>query len=412
MQISLRKESTKAQLSCSVVIRMVAFYVVTSQLLTVFRAAALYNTDYISNVLRLFISTVLIFKFFFDYFNCRATELIFVSLPVVGLVVGVLNEQIGRDYFSDFFNAMAFAVVIIHYRKNPQCITKSDLEYLAKWELIGTAISFLTYKVFPLFGYPITSVGIVSNYLLFPLAFFLSYKSKWWIVAAIMIAFGGKRGVMISAIALMCYYFIFDKKGSIRGIVAVVFAASLLSAGLYFTESPQNVELLPKSLQGVAYRFMKINPLSDKFDLHSDGRLDEVEGALNSFNITPVNLILGKGNGFVYDHYHDGVLRFQNRHNVHFTPISFLTRYGIIYMLCFYANYLWILYKATKQMYRKRDHKYMMCITLFLVGSFVDQFTVFLPYSDYQFMICFGIMNGMLHNNDYEENIQFCSAVN
>lgn len=408
LRVLLKKKSDRAVLSYNTTIRLVAFLFVTTQIISVLRATGIYNTSYIGNFLRLFLSSIYIALFAASYAKGKRSftfyETIFVLIPIIGLFVGYINTQFGRDYFSDFFNAIAFAFVIVHYRRDPQSITKDDLEYLAKWEFAGALISFLIYKLFPLFGYPILSVGIVSNSLLFPLSYFLAYKKKWWIAVSIAILFGGKRGVMISAVALLCYFFVFDKRRSIRAIIAVIFAGVIVSAGLYFTESPEHIALLPTSFERVALRFMRVNPFSDYYDPHSDGRLDEIESALNSFDLNPMNIIFGRGNGFTYDVYHNGVLRFSDNHNVHFTPVSFLTRYGIIYTAVFYINYLWMLFKSTKRIRRDPNHQFIMCITLYLVGTFVDQLTAFLPYTDYLFMICFGLMNGiLLCNCDFRE---------
>lgn len=412
MQNFLTTRSRSLNLSYHSTIKLVAFYFATTQVLTVFRATAIYNTSYIANFLRLLISGMYILLFIrsFPLVVKRVTllSLTLILAPLIGLIIGYINGQFGRDYFSDFYTAFAFATIVIHYKNNPQSITRNDFEYLARCELIATIFSLLTYKLFPLIGYPIKSVGIVSNYLLFPLAYYLSYKNKLWLVTALTILFGGKRGVMISAIAVFCYFYFFDKRRSVRSFIVVILAGVFLSAGIYFTTSPARIAMLPTALQRVAVRFMKVNPFSDQMDLHSDGRLDEIEGALEKFSQNPMNFLVGNGNGFAYDMYHEGELRYENRHNVHFTPVSLLTRYGVIYTTIFYLDYLWLMFKATKYIRAKREHKFIMCCTLYLVGSFVDQFTVFLPYSDYQFMICFGMLNGFfLCHCDCDEEINY-----
>lgn len=390
------------------IIRIVALYFVITQVLSVLRATAIYNTSYFNNYFRIAISSICIL-FFISSFSIMASiyticEVLLLLIPFLDLVIGFVNEQVGRDFFSDFFNALTFVLILMYYRSHPNCVSRSDLHYLARWELIGTIFSLVTYKIFPLIGYPIKSVGMVSNFLLFPLSYFLAYKSKWWIATAIVILIGGKRGVMISAGVIICYYLAFDKRRGGRSVLAIVSITIFLFAGIYFTKSPENIALLPSNMQRVAQRFMRVNPFSEYMDLHSDGRLDEIEGALRKFELNPINILFGKGNGYVYNTYHDGQLSVENNHNVHFTPVSFLTRYGVIYMIAFYIDYIWILIKSTKIIRRKENHQFIMCITLYLVGTFIDQFTVFLPYSDYQFMICLGLMNGiLLYNYDCEE---------
>lgn len=406
MQNTLTRQYKGGKISYT--IRLIAFYYITTQLLSVLRATSIYNTSYIANCFRLFISgiylLIFLYKFFSGYNRMTLTELVLIAAPCIGLITGCINGQFGRDYFSDFYTACAFVAVVVLYRRNPQLITKNDLEFLAKCELWATIISLLTYKVFPLIGYPIKSVGIVSNYLLFPLAFYLSYKNKLWLIAAFTILIGGKRGVMISAVVLICFFFIFDKKRLMRSFTFIVLTGVILCAGLYYTESPERVAMLPTSLQRVGLRFMQINPYSDYIDLYSDGRMDEIESALREFEMNPINMLLGRGNGFVYDVYHAGVLSMENNHNVHFTPVALFTRYGIIYTVVFYLNYLWLIFRATMYIRLRKNHKFIMCMTLFMVGTFVDQFTAFLPYADYQFMIFFGVLNGFfLYNYDCDE---------
>lgn len=383
-------------------LRLICFYYVFTQIISVLRATSIYNTSYIANVLRAGISGLFIILFLLNVnykrYKFGLEDIIYFGIPVLAIPYGLLHNQFGRDFLSDFFTAISFAVIFNYYKHMPPEIKGFNLSYLAHFELWGTFVSLVIYKLFPLFGIPIRSVGNVSNFLLFPLAYFLAYGNKLWILSVALIFLGGKRGVMLSAIALICFFYITDKRDKLKTAFVIISAVSMVALLLFFTSTPERISALPSSFQRVGSRFMKVNPFSEYRDWYSDGRLDEILGAIRQFDGSSLNLLFGKGNGFVYTVYHNGLVRFSNRHNVHFTPVAFLTRYGLIYTLVFYRGLISCLVFGIKYLKKNKEHRFVMCLLLYLFGTFVDQFTAFLPYADYQFMMCFGFLRGLFHS--------------
>lgn len=382
-------------------IKIVVGVNIFGQIISVFRAAAIYNTSYISNILRAVLLVVFGIWFItnvrFQHLAMDIWDAVFLGIPLMATVYGICYGGFGSYVLSDLFNAVGFWLIFYCYKKRVIVIDRQLWNWIANAEVIGVLISFVIYKVFPLLGYPIYSVGKSSNFLLLPLAIYLANGDVRWILVSLMVIYSGKRGVILAAGCMLVYYFLFSKE--IKRTIKCVGVGMVLMLGImvvWFTYSPERIASAPEALRGVLARTMKINPMSPYKDYYSDGRLDEVVSAWESIKENPLRLVTGNGNGFTYEYWHNGKIFQEARHNVHISPINFLTKYGIIYTVFFYGNILLVLWRGTKAFLYREEDRGILIMTLYIWGTFVDSFTVCILHMDYQYIIFLGILNGIL----------------
>lgn len=382
---------------------MIAYFIILMQILSPLRASAIFNTSYLSNVLRLIINLIFIIMVFLQskkkIFSLNSFDLIYLIIPVLALFYGAVYNGISRDWASDFFNAFSFYIIILYFKAHRDFFDKDLLFKMSRILLWGTVVSFFIYQLFILSGIRILSVGRLSQFILFPLSVYLIYGDKRWIFIYILILIGQKRGVILSAFLLSLFYYAIVKRLSFKGLFAIIMATSVIVTLLFITSSPILIHELPTNMQSVLFRFMRVNPFYEDVDYYSDARVREITGAIAVFKEHPLRVFFGNGNGYTYELYSGSVLVTSDRHNVHFTPVTLLTRYGIFYTLAFYLNIIWAIKRGIKYANKGgKQRPLYLVLTLYMFSFFVDSFTAFLPYVDYLAMICFGVLGSNLQS--------------
>lgn len=381
-------------------IRWNVFVNILIQIMDVFRAADIFNTAYIGNILHALTVVIIVIWFLGHYnqHNCKLDILdaLLLIIPVLACFYGALWNGIGRTWISDIFNSLGFWVVLFCYKNNAVSVEKDTWYEIANIEMIGVLFSLLIYALFPVLGYPIFTVGKTSNFMLLPLAIYLSYRDLRWVLCFLVILICNKRGVILAGLVLIVIYFFLSNAITLKKKIFVFVMAMIFTIGLlWFTLSPEHIAYMPEFTRDFLYRFMNINPFSPYRNFSSDGRIDEVISSWKSIQENPLRVIMGNGNGFCYEYFFEGEVFEEARHNVHFAPVSLLTRYGIIYTLVYYLYVFRCILFGIKNFSKIDNSEDIQIITLYVIGTLFDSFTVFLLYTDYHCILCLGMLARM-----------------
>lgn len=383
------------------------------QLVGILRSAAIYNTSFIANYSNALISLFLIVLFALNLKNIKLNlvEIILLFYPILHLLFGVIVNGISRHTVSDLYTAVFFAILIIFMRNTSFIFSKNLQVKFANWMFWGLLVSILSYKLAPLLGLRIYSVGIISIFSLYPLiVYFYNGNRLKLIITIILILLGGKRGVILSGLLALLFIGVGQKniKKPIRIFVvlsAVVFIFSLF----YMSISPERISKLPSEVQPMFYRMMHTNPFSEYNRIGTDARVLEVKGAMKPIVENPFYFLTGKGSGYAYE-YIDANNEFVTLlHNTHFSPVTILSRFGVVYTLALYFFIVKTIFIGLRKMRRNGLGFESKILLLYTIASFINSFTAFTLYIDYLFILSLGLLN---NKNIFDNKIILKEQIN
>lgn len=390
----------KNELGIRILLSYLFFHYAFFQIVGILRATAIYNTSYLASYSNMMISLYIIVLFLLNLkqIKLKAAELFLLIYPLLHLFYGILINGLNRNTFSHVFTAMIFATLII-YMRNSNFIFKKryQLKY-ANWLFWSLLISIVSYRIAPLIGIRVYSVGVVSIFSLFPLiVFFQNKDKKKLLIMIVLLVLGGKRGVLFSGLLAFIFIGLGEKsiKKSTRFIVLLI-ASGLIFSMFYASMDPEKINRLPHQFQPMLNRMMYVNPFSSYNRIEFDPRVREVKGAMAPLIENPVFILTGKGVGYSYE-YLDLDGNFQRElHNTHFSPAAILARFGIIYTLVLYLFIINTIYKNYKKMKRKELTIEFKVLLIYAAASFINSFTAFTIYVDYLFIFSLGMLNSKL----------------
>lgn len=151
----------------------------------------------------------------------------------------------------------------------------------------------------------------------------------------LMLLLSGKRGVYIAAFFLFLILYRHHRR-----FILVSAAALILVVGALFSVSAENrivmsAFFIKSYISSLRYEVSKpdFNARAYVADVVSGGRMEEVKDALRHMH-SPLSPVVGEGFGFAYPSKQfapDGSLH----RNLHFTPLSLLVYYGVIFFALF-----------------------------------------------------------------------------
>ena len=280
---------------------------------------ACYSISLSSNFLLLF----LIYIFFVDCFS---------------LFVGFYNEYYSKA-INDFYMLingplLAYATLLIRMDSNSINIFIKKLSDVSFLFLIITVIIMQTESVLSIEHYP----AIASNLALVPLVY--NYKNKKYIkffITFIFILLSGKRSVFIIILFLLPIIIFLRYNVGFKKIIfgsLVIFFMSICGILSVFAYIENDLDALPIG-KNIISKISLMNPLSPNFNIKSalGERYEEVEQSIEASDKNYLSFWIGSGNGFTYE-LHVPRKQFYNKenHSVHFAPVDYYTKYGIVFV--------------------------------------------------------------------------------
>ena len=210
-------------------------------------------------------------------------------------------------------------------------------------------------------------------------------------VYAIVLFFSGKRGVFLGFVLVMFLLFILTKKNGNRNFIINILFLVLISVitilGCYFFKD----DLLAVFFKVDSSEIIPIEALSSMVKILSGGRDAEIVSSLSYINEI-YQLIFGMGLGFEYLIYNFGDKSGEFHRNVHFSPISMLTLYGLIFTSIFYL-YLGVYIRRSVYIIRNiRNETLFIPFVVYFLVSFVFSFTEYVFFSYSNIAISMGII--------------------
>ncbi len=279
----------------------------------------------------------------------NTTFLLFLAILSMSYFVGFVNENtISRRFITDGILPIFFIGKILilssFWREND---FKKYIKYYSRVTFFGSLFFLpITYYLFNKEG--VTRLAIFPP-LELPFSNYMQSGGGYFIVAFLMIILYGKRAQLVGGVVTFVVFVFLIKshqivKYLIIGIISVTFFILLIK------QLPNNVAVRRLSstfegLQGEGETIKQIEGVSA-------GRDEEIITVINLMD-SPLDFILGKGIGFTYMLKGDDEVT----SNIHFSPLSFLSKYGLLFTLFIYGYIMKSLIPSKRE---KKSHSYMV----------------------------------------------------
>lgn len=382
---------------------LIVSHFILFQLLSILRGAAILNTAYLALYFSLAISLFMVFVFIVKIKRIKYTlfETVFLLIPLVYFLFGLIINGFNRDLFSDTYNATFFAILLIYTRNlNVNFDFKLQSKF-ANWMLVALFLSTIFYLIAPMIGIRVYSVGATSIYFVFPLIVFLiNKKYTKFLITLVLLILASKRGVLLSVLSVFLILAFGSRNIKPFSRIIIIFGLIITVSGtLYTTSSPYNISKAPEQIQPLFYKTMYINPLSEYNRLDDDARVREVIYSMKPLIEEPGFLLTGKGPGNSYEYFDvNGNLINESHHNTHFSPVSIFSKYGFIYTFILYCFIGIVLFKNYKLLKRKQLSIEHTILYLYVVAGFINTFTAYTMYLDYLFIVSLGILSSNIYS--------------
>lgn len=279
------------------------------------------------------------------YIKFSYSVLILFILSFFALFIGLVEYDFSRRIITDFLKPILFLLIVVIFSNfEPKMYAgilekfKNNSKALFIYSIISSIVFFYFLR---LTGR--NNVGAVPPVEI-PLCLALSSLNVMYIIMNGAIIFlSGKRAILISMISLIGMRLV---KSNLNTLMLLIFLTPIIFSGLYFSSS-----IFSSSVAFSKYNYT-INGFKDfisgentdftSLDKYTGSRISEASSALK--DVDAIDLFFGKGLGYTYDYEINQKVLDENRGNIHFTPLSLLVYYGIIFTVVFYFYLLKLIF--------------------------------------------------------------------
>ncbi|MBL7978399.1 MAG: O-antigen ligase family protein [Bacteroidetes Order II. Incertae sedis bacterium] len=330
---------------------------------------------------------------------------------ILGSIVGIKNgseQDFLRNYLADSFNILK-AIMLYSFGMNfstPLTITKSF-----KRIIFFSTISCTLATIVLIIGVNTGQIGYLSGpgyTLLLPLSYYANLNNATMAFVLVLIFFSTKRGAILMALGVSLLSLFLGRKyfkkeitknSLYRNILIGLFAVILVIA---LALNPRGNVWINKQLNNVItifdYKvlgFLEVDISNQRqLDRLGSGRITEAESAMNAMK--PIDWIIGGGHGFSY--YIEDYADSEGIHNVHFTPLSLTTRYGVFVTALIYLNIISLIIRGIYWTWKVQNFNHFKVPLLYVTGAFIYSFTAYSIMNDLLFMFMAGHLSSMLIN--------------
>lgn len=347
----------------------------------------------------LFLVPMLILDTFFIFLNLRRLkfsflELFLVFLLLISLLIGLYHYPLSKRILPDITNPLYFILKIVVIRI---CLREKDdsvwlLAFVKKTAFLLIVSGFFSIVVFIILS-RIKSMyaGLTPNTHPFLILGLLNASSFNQLFALIIALLSGKRALLVSSLVILIVYRFYIKrsfKAVFYFVLSFVFIYITIVNLKINTDSIGALEKYKWTFE--VYKESEIEfSLEDEsgiIELLSGGRLAEINSAIKGMDLT--DYIIGNGIGFTYI-YKSDLLEFdiQGNSNLHFTPLSIVTKYGLIFLF-------FLLFYIFKTLYSFRSNGYLsIFMGMYVVAALVDMLFAYVLFVDPLIPIALGYLS-------------------
>ncbi|SHL93275.1 hypothetical protein [Mucilaginibacter sp. OK098] len=300
---------------------------------------------------------LLIILYGFKHLFKRKIAIVFLLL-IFSLIVGALNNEISRRFITDFTNPFFFFAKV--YIFGQYWLSNNFNTYIKYYTRIAFAGSVLllpiTYFLFQSTG--TTRLAIFPPMEL-PYANYMLSNSLWLLVSFIIIMLYGKRAQLFSAIITFLFYtFLFKRKQIFKYFIMLLISGGAVI--FIFNNFSNNLAVI--RLKGTFDLYNENHSGNDNLDKISAGRYNELETIINQMQLK--DYFIGKGLGFVY--LVDTGVAYAETTNAHFSPIGFLSKYGLLFTIYIYYFIISIFVKTNKKLLSSNAYVIALGVSVFV----------------------------------------------
>jgi hypothetical protein len=347
----------------------------------------------------LFLVPMLILDTFFIFLNIRRLkfnllELILIFLLIFSLLIGLFHYPLSKRILPDVTNPLYFILKIGIIRI---CLKEKDdsvwlLSFVKKTAFLLIVSGFFSIVVFIILS-RIKSMyaGLTPTTHPFLILGLLNASSFNQLFSLIIALLSGKRALLVSSLVIMIVYRFYIKrnfKTALYLLFSFVFIYIALVNLKINTDSIGALEKYNWTFEVYKESEIQFN-LEDEsgiIDLLSGGRLAEIKSAIKGMDLT--DYIIGNGIGFTYI-YKSDLLEFdiQGNSNLHFTPLSIVTKYGLVFLF-------FLLLYIFKTLYSFRSNGYLsIFFGLYVIATLVDMLFAYVIFVDPLIPIALGYLS-------------------
>lgn len=294
--------------------------------------------------------------------NKKITFLFF--LLSISVIVGLLNyNELSRRFITDITNPLFFFMKIslfsIYWKEEN---FKRYLTYYSKLAFWGSLIlAPLVYFIFNASG--VRRISIFPP-LELPFSNYIQSGGLFMLLTFIIILLYGKRAQFGAAVVTyFVFIFVFKRRQFIKYLCITIIL--LLVTNIVTKEFSDNPAVA--RLQSTINVLLDTDKSDEEFSAITAGRDDEISSVLGLMK-TDLDFIFGLGIGFTYDleiYNNEGVS------NVHFTPLGFLSKYGIVFTIFMYLYFFSLFFNfKSKESSKEYIASYATVLFIFIESFF------------------------------------------
>ena len=300
-------------------------------------------------------------------FNRAMTTVLF--LLIFSLIVGALNNDISRRFITDFTNPFFFfAKVYIFGKYWSSNNFNAYIKFYTKIAFAGSLILLpVTYFLFKSTG--TTRLAIFPPMEL-PFANYMLSSTLLLLFSFIIILLYGKRAQLVSAIITFLFYTFFFKRKQIFKYLIILLISGVV---LVFIFNNFSNNLAVMRLMSTLNLYNQSDATHNNLDKISSGRYNEFETIVNQMQLK--DYFIGKGFGFVY--IVDTGVGYAETTNAHFSPIGFLSKYGLLFTFYIYYFIISIFLKTNKKLLTNNAYVIALGISVFILCESFFAYAIF-----------------------------------
>lgn len=302
-------------------------------------------------------------------------------LMVFSLIIGLLNNDLSRRFITDFTNPFFFFCKILIFKQYWESSNFNGyVKYYSRVAIVGSLILLpITYFLFASTG--TTRLAIFPPMEL-PFSYYLAGNSPMIIVSLLIVVLYGKRAQLISALLTFLLYLFLVRRDKI--LLYIFFAVlACIPAAFLFSAFSENLAI--QRLNTTIELYFEEESNDENLNRLSAGRLDEFKTITEEMDLK--DYVLGKGLGFTYvKNLRDGD---KEATNAHFSPLGFLSKYGIVFTVFIYIYLGNIIFKPQKRLFKSKKYLVAAGVCMFV---FFESFFAYAIFVTPIFSVALGVM--------------------
>ena len=337
----------------------------------------------------LILDSFFLFKFI-KHIKINTIEFFLLSFIIISIFIGLINNDFSRSFFTDFLNPIYFILKISLLR---QLFLNHEIRNFIKRNIFLASKYLFGFSIFTIILFSILAryvdyyvgTGITTHPYL--ISVLLSTSIYQIIFVFIIVVLSGKRALLISSIIIIIYTQIrIIKKVPLKFLLITTLVS--FSFYSYFSIDFDKYASLGKyiwTFEKLVESDFEFNLDNQLINIASAGRIGEIKAVVEEMNF--VDFIIGKGSGFKYDYENlEGELML-NYSNVHFTPLSLISKYGFLF-------FIFLSYYFFKSLKNIQNSGYLnIFFGIYLVGLLIDMIFAYAIFVDPFIPIALGYLS-------------------